>query len=230
MIWITSKFTNFNFNNIFFRSIKGYEIVAGERRTKACALVGIETIPAIVKEFSDEEMMQIALLENIQRENLTAIEEAEAYSNLIKALNVSQEELAAKIGKSRSYVTNMLGLLRLPENVKNDILYGFISMGHAKVLSKLEDEKLINELATRVKEEKLSVRNLEEIASNPQFKRKNTIVRVKEPNQFGYVEEAMTDKIGNRVKIKNKKIIIPFNSEKDLERVLNILNIELNVD
>ena len=215
---------------IVTKSIKGYEIVAGERRTKACALVGIETIPAIVKEFSDEEMMQIALLENIQRENLTAIEEAEAYSNLIKALNVSQEELAAKIGKSRSYVTNMLGLLRLPENVKNDILYGFISMGHAKVLSKLEDEKLINELATRVKEEKLSVRNLEEIASNPQFKRKNTIVRVKEPNQFGYVEEAMTDKIGNRVKIKNKKIIIPFNSEKDLERVLNILNIELNVD
>ena len=215
---------------IVTKSIKGYEIVAGERRTKACALVGIETIPAIVKEFSDEEMMQIALLENIQRENLTAIEEAEAYSNLIKALNVSQEELAAKIGKSRSYVTNMLGLLRLPENVKNDILYGFISMGHAKVLSKLEDEKLINELATRVKEEKLSVRNLEEIASNPQFKRKNTIVRVKEPNPFGYVEEAMTDKIGNRVKIKNKKIIIPFNSEKDLERVLNILNIELNVD
>ena len=215
---------------IVTKSIKGYEIVAGERRTKACALVGIETIPAIVKEFSDEEMMQIALLENIQRENLTAIEEAEAYSNLIKALNVSQEELAAKIGKSRSHVTNMLGLLRLPENVKNDILYGFISMGHAKVLSKLEDEKLINELATRVKEEKLSVRNLEEIASNPQFKRKNTIVRVKEPNQFGYVEEAMTDKIGNRVKIKNKKIIIPFNSEKDLERVLNILNIELNVD
>ncbi len=212
------------------KSIKGYEIVAGERRTKACALVGIETIPAIVKDFSDEEMMQIALLENIQRENLTAIEEAEAYSNLLKTLNISQEELALKIGKSRSYVTNMVGLLRLPEEIKNDILYGNLTMGHAKVLSKLEDDAMIRDLASKVKEEHLSVRMLEQLASNPLYKRKNEIIRVKEPNKFGYVEEAMTDKIGSRVKIKNKKIIIPFNSERDLERVLNILNIEVNVD
>ncbi len=214
---------------IVTKSIKGYEIVAGERRKKACELVGVEEIPAIVKEFSDEDMMQIALLENIQREDLTAIEEAEAYANLIKALNITQEELASRIGKSRSYITNMLGLLRLPDEVKNDVLNNLISMGHAKVLSKLEDTDKIKELALRVKKEKLSVRELEDIASNPLYKRTNKITRIKD-NTYDYVEEAITEKIGNKVKIQNKKIVIPFNSEKDLERILDILNIEVKVD
>lgn len=215
---------------IIKKSIRGYEIVAGERRKKACELVGIETIPAIIKDFSDEDMMQIALLENIQRENLTAIEEAEAYSNLIRALNITQEELAKRIGKSRSYVTNMLGLLNLPEIVKNDILQGNISMGHAKVLSKLQDEELIKQLANRVKEEGLSVRDLEAIASNPNVKKNKPIIRIKDTKNYDYVEDAFTDKIGNRVRIKNKKIVIPFNSEKDLERILDILNVEVKVD
>ena len=215
---------------IVTKSIKGYEIVAGERRTKACELVGIETIPAIIKDFSDEEMMQIALLENIQRENLSAIEEAEAYNNLIKALNITQEELAKKISKSRSYVTNMLGLLTLPESVKYEILHGYISMGHAKVLSKLQDEELIKELVEKIKNDHISVRELESIANNPDYKRKKAIVRIKEPNPFGYVEDALTDTIGNRVRIKNKKIVIPFNSERDLERILDVLKIEVKVD
>ena len=215
---------------IVTKSIKGYEIVAGERRTKACELVGIETIPAIIKDFSDEEMMQIALLENIQRENLSAIEEAEAYNSLIKALNITQEELAKKIGKSRSYVTNMLGLLTLPESVKYEILHGYISMGHAKVLSKLQDEELIKELVEKIKNDHISVRELESIANNPDYKRKKAIVRIKEPNPFGYVEDALTDTIGNRVRIKNKKIVIPFNSERDLERILDVLKIEVKVD
>lgn len=218
---------------IITKSIKGYEIVAGERRKKACELVGIEEIPAIIKEFSDEDMMQIALLENIQRENLTAIEEAEAISNLLKVLNVTQEELAKKIGKSRSYITNLLGLMTLPESVKNDILHGFISMGHAKILSKLEDEKLILELTNKVKNDHISVRELEELSSNPIYKRKNPIIKIKKEednNKYNYVEDSMTDTIGNRVRIKNKKIIIPFNSDKDLERILEILNIEVKVD
>lgn len=215
---------------IVTKSIKGYEIVAGERRKKACELIGKETIPAIIKDFSDNEMMEIALLENIQRENLTAIEEAEAYSNLIKTLNITQEELASKIGKSRVYVTNILGLLRLPEGVKNDILHGLISMGHAKVLSKLDDKELVSSLSERIKNEHLSVRELESITSSDEYKRTNSIVKIKTPNQYGYVEDAMTDKIGNRVKIKNNKIIIPFNSEKDLERILEIINIEVKVD
>ena len=215
---------------IVTKSIKGYEIVAGERRKKASELAGLETIPAIIKEFTDSEMMQIALLENIQRENLTEIEEAEAYSNLLKVLNVTQEELANKIGKSRSYITNMVGLLNLPESVKNDILHGLISAGHAKILSKLENEELITELAEKIKLNHLSVRELEELVQNPGYKRKNAIVKIKNDNTYNYVEEAFTDKIGNRVKIKNKKIVIPFNSEKDLERILEILKVEVNVD
>ena len=215
---------------IVTKSIKGYEIVAGERRKKASELAGLETIPAIIKEFTDSEMMQIALLENIQRENLTAIEEAEAYSNLLKVLNVTQEELANKIGKSRTYITNMVGLLNLPELVKNDILHGLISAGHAKILSKLENEELITELAEKIKLNHLSVRELENLVQNPDYKRKNAIVKIKNENSYNYVEEAFTDKIGNRVRIKNKKIVIPFNSEKDLERILEILKVEVNVD
>lgn len=215
---------------IVTKSIKGYEIVAGERRKKASELAGLETIPAIIKEFTDSEMMQIALLENIQRENLTAIEEAEAYSNLLKVLNVTQEELANKIGKSRTYITNMVGLLNLPESVKNDILHGLISAGHAKILSKLENEELITELAEKIKLNHLSVRELENLVQNPDYKRKNAIVKIKNENCYNYVEEAFTDKIGNRVRIKNKKIVIPFNSEKDLERILEILKVEVNVD
>ena len=215
---------------IVTKSIKGYEIVAGERRKKASELAVLETIPAIIKEFTDSEMMQIALLENIQRENLTAIEEAEAYSNLLKVLNVTQEELANKIGKSRTYITNMVGLLNLPESVKNDILHGLISAGHAKILSKLENEELITELAEKIKLNHLSVRELENLVQNPDYKRKNAIVKIKNENSYNYVEEAFTDKIGNRVRIKNKKIVIPFNSEKDLERILEILKVEVNVD
>lgn len=217
---------------IVTKSIKGYEIVAGERRTRASELAGLKTIPAIVKKFSDEDMMQIALLENIQRENLSAIEEAEAYSNLIKLLNITQEQLAVKLGKSRSHITNMVGLLRLPENVKNDIAHGIISMGHARVLSKLEDTNLINELVDRVKNEKLSVRDLEEIVANPNYKRNNPVTVKKESNdkQYYYIEDAFTDMIGNKVKIKNKKIVIPFNSERDLERILEILNVKVDVD
>ena len=212
------------------KSIKGYEIVAGERRKKACELVGIEKIPAIIKDFTDNEMMEIALLENIQRENLTSIEEAEAFSNLIKALNITQEELAKRIGKSRVYVTNMLGLLRLPSEVKNDILNGFITLGHAKVLSKLESESKILSLSDKIKKNHLSVRDLESLVSESSFKRVNEIKNVKKDNPYNYVEDVMSDKIGNKVRIKNNKIVIPFDSEKDLERVLEILNIEVKVD
>ena len=213
------------------KTVKGYEIVAGERRKKACELAGLDSIPAIVKDFTDEDMMQIALLENIQRENLTVIEEAEAYSKLIKTLGITQEQLSKKIGKSRSYITNMLGILTLPKEVKDDILTGVISMGHARVLSKLEDKEIIKELVNKIKNDHISVRDLELIASDPNYKRKNpSVVKIKEPNKYGFVEDTLTDVIGNRVRIKNKKIVIPFNSEKDLERILEILNIEVKVD
>ena len=215
---------------IIKKSVHGYEIVAGERRCKASQLAGLDKIPAIIKDFSDEEMMQIAVLENIQREDLTAIEEAQAYARLLTTLAISQEELAKRIGKSRSHITNMIGLLKLPDEVKNDILNNLISMGHARVLSKLEDKELIKELSDRIKKEHLSVRELESIASNPNYKRKNPpVVRIKD-NRYDYVANAFTEAIGNKVKIANKKIVIPFDSEKDLERILEILNIEVKVD
>ena len=215
---------------IVTKSIKGYEIVAGERRKKASELAGLETIPAIIKDFSDEEMMQIALLENIQREDLSAIEEAEAYANLVKLLGISQEELSRRIGKSRSYITNMIGLLKLPKSVKDDIMDGFISMGHARSLSKLEDEEVILDLASKIKNNHMTVRELESIVSNPDYKKKNPTNRVNNNKEYNYVEDALTEKIGNRVKIQNKKIVIPFNSEKDLERILEILDVEVKVD
>ena len=115
------------------KTIKGYDIVAGERRYRASKIAGLNTIPAIIKDFTDDEMMNIALLENLQRENLSAIEEANAYKAIIESSNITQEELANKVGKSRSHITNMLGLLRLPASVQDMVLYNKISMGHARV-------------------------------------------------------------------------------------------------
>ena len=139
-------------------SIKGYEIIAGERRVKASKMIGLEKIPAIVRDFTDQEMMEIALLENLQRENLNAIEEATAYRNLLNAMEVTQEELAKRLGKSRTHITNMLGLLTLPEEVKDMMIEDKISMSHARVLSKLENKEEIIRLANKIVDENLNVR------------------------------------------------------------------------
>lgn len=211
------------------KSIKGYEIIAGERRKKASELAGLETIPAIIKDFSDAEMMEIALLENIQREDLSAIEEAEAYKNIIVKLQISQEELAKKIGKSRSYVTNMLGLLRLPSIVQEKIKSNVISMGHARALSKIEDLDLIVKYAKRIEDEGISVRKLEELVKNPEIKKVVPIKNAKE-RKYSKIENIMREKIGTMVKITNKKIEIPYDSEKDLERILDILKIDIDCE
>ena len=155
------------------KSIKGDDLIAGERRVRASRLAGLETIPAIVKDFSDELMREIALLENLQRENLTAIELAWAYKGIIDSLHITQEELATKLGKSRSSITNILGLLNLPTSVQNMILDGKISMGHARELSKLSDSEKIKEYAKRIVDEKLSVRDIEELSKNTELKKKN---------------------------------------------------------
>ena len=148
------------------KSIRGYDIIAGERRVKASIMAGLKTIPAIIRDFTDEQMMQIALLENLQRENLTAIEEATAYKDIIDALQITQDELAKKIGKSRSHITNMLGLLRLPNRVQDMILKNELSMGHARVLSKLENTDDIDNLASEVIINNMSVRELENIVDS----------------------------------------------------------------
>ncbi len=212
------------------KSIKGYEIVAGERRVKASIKAGLDTIPAIIKDFTDEQMMEIALLENLQRENLTAIEEAKAYEDIIKSLGITQDELAHKVGKSRSHVTNMLGLLRLPKSVKEMINNKKISMGHARVLSKLENPEQIEVLATKVTTEDLSVRQLEELTSENKFTRATPInVQKRKTNRpYIYVEEILKDKLGTKIKITENKIQISFDSPKDLDRILEILNIKVD--
>ena len=210
------------------KSIKGYDLVAGERRVKASRLAGMETIPAIVKDFSDEMMREIALLENLQRENLTAIELAWAYKGIIDSLHITQDELAAKIGKSRSSVTNTLGLLRLPNSVQNMILDGKLSMGHARELSKLEDNEKIVEYAKNIVNNNLSVRDIENLSKSTELKKKNPINRVHKDKEYDYIEREMREVFGTKVKVANKKIEISFNNNNDLDRILEIMNIKFN--
>lgn len=209
------------------KSIKGYEIIAGERRYRASKLAGLSKIPAIIRDFTDEQMMEVALLENLQRENLNAIEEAHAYKMMLEKLNLTQDQLALKVGKSRSYVTNMLGILRLPKDVQRLVVQDKLSMGHARMLSKLEDENKIIELANKVVNEGLTVRDIERITSSSDMEKKNKIVRKEEKNNdFKYIEELLRDKLDTKIKIKENKIEISFTSVADLNRILEVLNVK----
>ena len=208
------------------KSIKGYELVAGERRTKAARIAGLSTIPAIIRDFNDEEMMEIALIENIQRENLNPIEEALAYDNIIKSTGLTQEEISAKFGKSRSYITNMIGILKLPEETKKLVQDGKLSSSHARTLSKMDDDEKINKIANDIVKYNLNVRDVEELTRKVKLPSRNKNV----PNTYKIFEDIMRDKIGTKVKISNKKIEIPFDSDKDLERILEIINIEIEGD
>lgn len=212
------------------KSIKGYELVAGERRCKAAKLAGLETVPAVIKDFNDQEMMEIALLENIQREDLNAIDEAEAYAQIIQLGKLTQEEFATKFGKSRSYVTNMLGLLVLPESVKEMVRRKDLSMGHARALSKIEEKTKMEELARKVVKEGLSVRALEQLITEqeiPKRIKQDRFLKETKSIQNTIYERLMREKVGTKVKIKTKKIEIPYDSEKDLERILEILGIRI---
>ena len=209
------------------KSIKGYEIIAGERRFRASKMAGKTTIPAIIRDFTDEQMMEIALLENLQRENLNAIEEAHAYKTMLEKLSITQDQLSLKVGKSRSHVTNMLGLLRLPKDVQKMVVQDKLSMGHARILSKLEDENKILEFANKIVDEGLTVRDIERIASSEDVEKKVKIVKRNTANEdYKYVEELLRDKLDTKVKIKEQKIEIAFTSVADLNRILEVLNIK----
>ena len=212
---------------IIKKSIKGYEIIAGERRVRASKLAGLDKIPAIIRNFTDEQMMEIALLENLQRENLTAIEEAYAYKAMIEKLSLTQDELSKKVGKSRSHLTNILGLLRLPKEVQQMIAESKLSMGHARALSKLEDEEKIKELANKIVNEKISVRNAEELTNQETHTHEiKKTPREKSNDEYKYVEDLLREKLDAKVKIKDKKIIINFTSTADLNRILEIIDIK----
>ena len=210
------------------KGIKGYELVAGERRTRAAKLAGLKNIPAIIKEFNDVEMMEIALIENIERENLNPIEEAKAYENILKINNITQEELAHKFSRSRSYITNMLGLLILPDMVIKLVESKELSMGHARALSKLEDPKKIEELAIKIVHDDLSVRDTEKMINALDLPKKHTISRNQTYDiRYSIYENLCREKLGVKVKISNKKIEIPYKDEDELARILEELNINI---
>lgn len=212
------------------KSIKGYELVAGERRTKAAKIAGLKKIPAIIKDFDDQEMMEIALIENIQRENLNPIDEASSISNIIKLRGYTQEEFANKFGKSRTYVTNMVGLLKLPDEVKKLVEKNSISMSHARVLSKLDDEDKVNELARRVITDNLSVHELERIS---QEEKDDDRVSTKYSKNKGYdhrfrmYENMIMDSLNTKVRVSKKKIEIYFDGVDELDDILNKMNIKV---
>ncbi len=205
------------------QSINGYELIAGERRLKASSLVGKETIPAIVVDFKDEQMMEVALLENVQREDLSAIEEAEAYDNIIKKLGYTQDELAKRIGKSRPYITNMLRLLKLPGEIRLMLMKGELTYGHARALINIEDEEEAIRLAQRALKEGLSVREVEELSTHKkETKKPRTTKESKSP--FANVEAIMQQKLATKVRVSKHQIMINFSSIEDLNRILELID------
>lgn len=207
------------------KSIKGYELVAGERRTKAAKIAGLKKIPAIIKDFDDQEMMEIALVENIQREDLNPIDEATSINNIIKLRGYTQEEFANKFGKSRSYVTNILGLLKLPEDVKRMVEKRNLSMSHARVLSKIDDDNKVTDLAKKVITDNLSVHELERISQEE----KSPIIKKNTNKTFDHkyrmYENLIMDKLDTKVRISKNKIEIYFNGNDELEKMLDKMHI-----
>lgn len=193
----------------------GYHIIAGERRFRASKLANLRFIPAIIRDYNSRLHTELALIENIQREKLSAIEEAAAFQKLIENYGYTHAELSEKIGKSRSYITNMVGLLNLPFDVAELVLNRSISMGHARSLSKLKDETKIRKLANKITKDKISVRELESLISKP-------------VNNFSKeTEKQIRTKLKIkplRISVTPKRIVIEFKNQSDLELALNSLN------
>lgn len=209
------------------KSIKGYEIVVGERRFRAAKEAGLETVPVMVQKLSDERMMELALLENLQREDLTPIEEAQAYRNLMEELNITQEELSKRLGKSRSHIANTVRLLTLPEQVIAYINNGELSMGHGKALIGLKDKEDLLPLAQKTRKEKLNVRQVEKLVTELNEKKP---ARKEEPKKDIFIQEreaVLRDRLGTAVSIKRGKkkgkIEIEFYNDDDLQRLIEYL-------
>ena len=205
------------------KSLSGYELVAGERRLRASKLAGLKEIPVIIKDFNDKEMMEISLLENIQRKDLTPIEEANAYEQLIKKLNYTQDQLAKRIGKSRANVTNLLRLLTLPNEVQKLVSDSKLSYGQARTLLALDSEDKIINLANRCVKEGLSVRQLEDLTRKPTPKAGGKKKLKKKNPYIEDVKDRMQRKLATKVEITDKAITIRYNSTKDLNRILEKL-------
>lgn len=207
---------------------KYYEIIAGERRWRAARIAGLKEVPVIIKDYSEQEVVEIALIENIQREDLNPIEEAQAYKRLLEEYNLKQDEVAERVSKSRTAVTNSMRLLKLSDKVQEMLIDEMITSGHARAILAIEDEELQYEIAERIMDEKLSVRETEKLvkAINNPKKKKDKV----EINRAVYdeLEVKIKDAIGNNVKLSPKangkgKIEIEYYSTDDLERITDIL-------
>ncbi len=206
-----------------------YEIIAGERRWRAAKLAGIKEVPVIVKEYTDQEIVEISLIENIQRENLNPIEEAMAYKRLLEEFSLKQDEVAERVSKSRTAVTNSMRLLKLSERVQQMIIDDMISTGHARALLAIDDEEQQYILANKIFDEKLSVRETEKLVKalkNP----KKEVKKQKLERTFVYqnIEEQMKNIIGTKVSVNAKangkgKIEIEYYSEEELERIYDLI-------
>jgi len=211
---------------------KRYEIIAGERRYKASKLAGLKTIPAIIKNYNDLKTMEIALVENLQREDLNPLEQAKTFMKLIKEFKLTQEEVARRTGKSRSAITNTIRLLNLPEEIQALILEEKITQGHARALLSLDDKKLQKKIAKKIVEEGLSVREVETLVREKIREKKEG--KPLKPNQMkGFIksyktlEHALQDILLTKVKIshngKRGMIQIRFSTDEDLKRIIELL-------
>lgn len=206
-----------------------YEIIAGERRWRAAKMAGLKEVPVIIKEYTEQEIIEIGLIENIQRENLNPIEEAAAYKRLLEEFHLKQDEVAERVSKSRTAVTNSMRLLKLSEKVQQMVIDDMISTGHARPLLALDDEKQQYELATKIFDEKLSVRDVEKLIKeikNPKQPKEKKVIK----NEFIYDDLAnkMKDVMGTKVSIAAKgngkgKIEIEYYSDSELERMFDMI-------
>ena len=212
------------------KAVKGYYIIAGERRYRAFELLDRKEIPAIIKEMTDEEMMVFAVLENLHREDLSALEESESYKNLMDKMSLTQEELAKKLGKSRPYIANSLRLLKLPTEIKNKLEQGVISTAHARTLLSLKTKKAMEEVCVLVVERKMSVRELEEYVAK--LLKPREVKKTKAKDIFIEEQENILKKrLGTSVTIKqgrNKKgkIEIEFKDNDEFERIISLFKDE----
>lgn len=204
------------------KAVKGYELIAGERRLRASKVAGLKTIPAILMEFDDQQMMEIALLENIQREDLNAIEEAQGYEKLIKKLGYTQEELAKRIGKSREHVANMLRLLKLPNSVQQYVIDKQLSMGHVRALLGLKDASQIEEVAKKAIQLHLSVRAVETLVKNMNEPKSAPEMNLRDIN-LDKVQDRLQSRFQTKVRIDEKQITIRYEGNDDLNRLLELL-------
>ena len=208
------------------KSVSGYDLITGERRLRAAKIVGLEKVPAIEVEFTEDQMMEISILENVQREDLNPIEEAAAYESLIQKLDYTQAKLAERVGKSREYCANILRLLKLPDEVQQLVIDKKLTMSHVRPLLSLKDENRIYDAAEEVLKKKMSVREVEKYVKELNGQDSAEQVEKEKPKKDPIIvdlENHMKERLGTKVQVAHKKITISFSDNDDLNRILELI-------